>query len=45
MYASTKLKNWVAIIPKALQADATAFLDTLIQVSHGMNFDMEQPQM
>lgn len=45
MYTSTKLKNWVAIIPKMLQADAMAFINTLIQVSKGMNFDMDQPQM
>lgn len=45
MYKSNELKNWVAIVPKMLQNDAHEFITTLIEVSRGMNFAIDRPEM
>lgn len=46
MHDSVQLgDNWVAVIPKALSRDAEAFIREILNVSRGMNFNVQQPRV
>lgn len=46
MFRSEDLPDnaWIAIVPQNLERDADDFIKTLLQVSHGMRFNMGNPR-
>jgi aubergine len=45
MYTSVPLKRWVFMYPRKAERDAKTFLDLMIEVGKGMNYEMGEPKI
>lgn len=45
MYVSKVLSEWAVIIPNSMRSNAEQFVKMLMQVSAGMQFKVQQPEM